>query len=195
MCIRDRFKSAASACRHPGGITIAARGLLEGPRAPRNEVTWTIVKVKFPEDDQNSVQETATAARVASVTEPEEWSGPTWLPDREFNSKVAYAVINARNALSGTGSDGLRFSQLQSITRTQFGPKTLGAGIEAFWRRIVDERPTLSRRRFGSSFRSQTSRPMGKMPPGVYRNYVEAPSCGRDCERSETAYGGAQSRG
>ena len=113
-----KFKSAASACRHPGGITIAARGLLEGPRAPRNEVTWTIVKVKFPEDDQNSVQETATAARVASVTEPEEGRGPTWRPEGEFNPQVAFEVINSRSALSGSGSDGLRFSHLQSIIRT-----------------------------------------------------------------------------
>ena len=49
-----KFKSAASACRHPGGITIAARGLLAEPRAPGNEATWTTLKVRFPDGDRNS---------------------------------------------------------------------------------------------------------------------------------------------
>ena len=42
-------------------------------------------------------------------------------------------------ALSGAGSDGLRFSHLQSIIRTQFGQEQFGASIEAFWRRVVDD--------------------------------------------------------
>ena len=37
------------------------------------------------------------------------------------------------------GSDGLRLSHLQFIIRTQFWQEHFGAGIEAFWRRIVDE--------------------------------------------------------
>ncbi|CAN0328772.1 unnamed protein product, partial [Scytosiphon promiscuus] len=40
---------------------------------------------------------------------------------------------------SGAGSDGLRFSHLQSIIRTGFGREKFGASIEAFWRRIFDD--------------------------------------------------------
>ena len=58
---------------------------------------------------------------MAGVTEPEEGSGPTWRPDGEFNPQVVFEVINSRNALSGAGSDSLRFSHLQFIIRTQFG--------------------------------------------------------------------------
>ena len=90
------------------------------------------MKAKFPEEDINSFQAATVAARVASVTEPEEESGPTWRPEGEFNSQVAFEVINTRNALSGAGSDGLRFSHLRSIIRTQFGHERFGAGIEAF---------------------------------------------------------------
>ena len=52
---------------------------------------------------------------------------------------MVFEVINFRNTPSGAGSDGLRFSQLRSITRSNFGQECFGAGIEAFWRRIVDE--------------------------------------------------------
>ena len=74
------------------------------------------------------------------MTEPEEGSGPAWRPEGEFYPQVAFEVINSRNALSGAGSDGLRFSHLQSMIRTQFGQEHFGAIIEAFWRRTVDER-------------------------------------------------------
>ena len=57
--------------------------------------------------------------------------------ERKFNPQVAFEVTNSRNALSGAGSDDLRFSCLQSIIRTQFGQEHFG--IEAFWRRMVDE--------------------------------------------------------
>ena len=66
-------------------------------------------KAKFPEEDRNSVQAAAAAARVTSVTEPAAWSGHTWRPEGEFNAQVAFGVINVRKGLSGTGSDGLRF--------------------------------------------------------------------------------------
>ena len=82
------FERAALACQHQGGITVTACGLLGGPRAPGDEATWVIVKTKFPEEDQTSVQEAAAVARVASVTEPEEGSGPTWRPEGEFNPQV-----------------------------------------------------------------------------------------------------------
>ena len=47
--------------------------------------------------------------------------------------------VNSGNALSGAGSDGLRFSHLQSIIRTGFGREKFGAGTQAFWRRIFDD--------------------------------------------------------
>ena len=133
-----KFERAARACRHQGGITVAARSLLTEPCTPGNEATWTTAKAKFPED-RNSVQAAAAAARVASVTEPEEGSGPTWRPEGEFNPQVAFEVIYSHNILSGAESDGLRFSHLQPIIRTKFGQEYFGAGIEAFSRRMVNE--------------------------------------------------------
>ena len=111
----------ASTCRHQGGITAAARGLLGGPRDPGNEATWAIVKAQFLEEDRIFVQVATAAARVASVAEPEEGSGPTWRPEGEFNPKMALDVVNSCNALSGARSDDLCFSQLQPTIRTQFG--------------------------------------------------------------------------
>ena len=119
------------------------------------------MKKKFPEEDRNSVQAAAVAARVASVTEPEKGSGPTWRPEGEFNPQVAFEVINSRNALSGAGSDSLRFSHLQSIIRTQFSQKHFGAGIEASWRRMVDE-PDAFPSEFWELFLQSTSRPWQK---------------------------------
>ena len=71
-----KFERAASACRHQGGITVAARSLLAEPRAPGNEATWTTMKVKFPDEYRNSVQAAAAAARVASVTEARKGVAP-----------------------------------------------------------------------------------------------------------------------
>ena len=112
------FERAALACQHQGGITVTACGLLGGPRAPGDEATWVIVKTKFPEEDQNLRSGSSGGSWGASVTEPEEVSGPTWRPLGEFNPQVAFEVIYSRNQEQ---SDGLRFSHLQSIIRTQFG--------------------------------------------------------------------------
>ena len=75
----------------------------------------------------------------ANSTELEEGGVPNWRPEEGFDSQVALDVINSRNALSGVGSDDLRFLHLQSIIRIGFGRKKFGAGIEAFWRRIFDD--------------------------------------------------------
>ena len=80
-----------------------------------------------------------TAAVAANASDSEDGSGPKWRPDGEFDPQTALEVINSRNALSGAGSDGLRFSHLQSIIRTSFGREKFGAGIEAFWRRTIDD--------------------------------------------------------
>ena len=115
------------------------RESLAEPRAPGSEATWERVTHKFPDEDQTSVSEAATAAIAASTSDPEEGSGPKWRPDEEFDPQVAFEVMNSRNALFGAGSDGLRFSHLQSIIRTGFGREKFGTGIEAFWRRTIDD--------------------------------------------------------
>ena len=142
------------------------------------------MKAKFPEEDGNSVQEAAAGARLTSVTEPAEGSGLTWRPEAECNAQVAVQAINSHNALPVAGSDGLRLSHLQSIIRTQFGQYDFGAGIGVFWWRIVDE-PDAFPPEIWELF-LQSNRP---------RDGLEAPSCGRDCMRVETAHRGAQSRG
>ena len=70
-----------------------------------------------------------------SVSDSEEESGSKWCPEDEFDPQVALEVINSRNSLSGAGSDGLRFSHIHHDS----GREEIGAGIEAFWRRIVDD--------------------------------------------------------
>ena len=44
----------------------------------------------------------------------------------------------SRHSLSGAASDGLRFSHLQSIVKTNFGLEKLGAGIEVVWGEVLD---------------------------------------------------------
>ena len=134
----DTFKTASSACRHRGGVTVAACSLLAEPRATGNEETWERVKAKFPEEDQTCVSEAAAAAVAASTSDLEEGSGPNCPPEEEFDPQVALEVINYRNALSGVGSDGLRCAHFQSMVRTGFGRENSGAGIEAVWRRFID---------------------------------------------------------
>ena len=135
----DMFKRTVSACRHRGGVTVAARRLLAEPRAPGNEKTWRRVKAKFPEENQACVSEAAAAAVAASSSDQEEGSVPNWRPEEEFDPQVAIEAINYRSALSGAGSNGLRFSHLQSMIRTGFGREKFGAGTEAFWRRIIND--------------------------------------------------------
>ena len=77
------FKRTSSACRHPGGVTLAARSLLTEPRAAGSKATWERVQAKFPDEDQTSVSEAAAAAVEASALE--EGSGPKWLPEEEFS--------------------------------------------------------------------------------------------------------------
>ena len=120
-------------------MAVAAHSLLAEPRAPGNEETWMRVKSKFPQENQTCGCEAAAAAVAKSSTNQEEGSVPNWRTEEEFDPQVALEVINSRNALSGAGSDGLRFSHLQSIIRTGFGRENFGADIEAFGRRIIDD--------------------------------------------------------
>ena len=92
------------------------------------------MKVKFPDENQTSVSEAAAAAVEASASDSEEGSGPKGRPEEEFDPQVALEVKNSRNVLSGVGSDGLRFSHVQSIIRTDFGCDKVGALVlKAFW--------------------------------------------------------------
>ena len=113
-------------------MTVAARSLLAEPRAPGSEATWERVKAKFPDEDQTSTSEAAAAAVEARSSDSENGSGPKWRPEGEFDPQVALEAINSQNALPEAGSDGLRFSHLKSIARTDFGRETIGAGVEAF---------------------------------------------------------------
>ena len=96
---------------------MAARSLLAEPCAPGNEETWEKLTEKVPEEDQTCVSEAAAEVVAASSSDAEEGSGPNWRPGEEFGPQVALEVINCRNALSGAGSDGLRFSSLRSINQ------------------------------------------------------------------------------
>ena len=45
----------------------------------------------------------------ASASDSKEGCGLKWHPEEEVNPQVALEVITSRSALSGAGSDGLRF--------------------------------------------------------------------------------------
>lgn len=147
------FKRTSSACRHPGGVTVAARGLLAEPRAPGSEATWERVEAKFPDEDPASISEATTAAVAASVSG---FGGsPKWRPENDFGPQAAFKAINSRNALSGTGSN---IFGLQSIHRTGFG-------CELVLRPSGGDLSTVqapSRRSSGSSFCKPTPPPWGK---------------------------------
>ena len=68
------------------------------------------------------------------MTKLEEGSGLTWRPEGDFTPEVAFEVINSHNALSGAGSDVLRFSHPQPVIRTQFGQEHFGRH-----RRLLEE--------------------------------------------------------
>ena len=131
------------------------------------------MKANFPEEDRDSVQAAAAAARVVSVTESEEGSGPTQRTEGELDPQVAFGVMNFRNALSGAESDGLCFSHLQSIIRTQFGRQHFGAGIEAFWRTMADETEAFPPE-FWELLAVKPHGPGGKRPPGLCGDDLEA---------------------
>ena len=96
------------------------------------------MRAKFLEGDLICVSKAAAAAVAENSSDTAEGSGPNCRPEEEFDPQVALKVLNPRNALSGAGSDGLRFSRLQSTIRPGFGREKIGAGIEAFWERITD---------------------------------------------------------
>lgn len=50
---------------------------------------------------------------------------------------IVYQVYILISVLSGGRSDGLGFSRLRSIIRTQFGQSHFDAGIESLRRRVV----------------------------------------------------------
>lgn len=114
--------------------------LLTEMRAPGSEATRERVKSKLPEKDQTTVSEAAAVAVAASASDWEGGSGPKWYPGEAFNPPIALEVIKSRNALSGAGSDSLRFSCLQLIIRTLFGRERLAlVRTEVLWRRIIDD--------------------------------------------------------
>ena len=76
---------------------------------------------------------------LASATEVEDGNAPPWRPDDGYASDVLFDIISSRRALSGSGSDGQRFSDQQSIIHTDIGREEFEKGMTAFWRKIVAE--------------------------------------------------------
>ena len=64
--------SASSACRHVGGIQVAARSLLTEPRSAGNEETWATLMAELRPEDHAAVFAAAAATVLASATEVEE---------------------------------------------------------------------------------------------------------------------------
>ena len=134
-----KLERASSACRHAGGVKVAARNLLAEPRSPGTEETWSTLVSEFPSEDHAAVSAAVAAAVLASATEVQDGNAPPWRPDDEYASEVLFDVISSRSALSGPGNDGQRFSHLQPIIHTNIGREEFGKVMVAFWRRIVHE--------------------------------------------------------
>ena len=150
-------------------------------------------KSKVPEENQACVSEAAAAAVAASSSDQEEGSVPNWRPEEEFDLEVALEVINFRNELPGAGSDGLHFAHLQSIIGTGFGSEKFEAGIEAFWRRIIDD-PNAFQPQFWQLLLQSNLAILGEKCPPVRGDDVEAAYCGRNNAAVATTAGGGQPR-
>lgn len=68
--------------------------------------------MEFTDGDLTSVCEKATATVAANAFDLEDGSGLKWRPEQELGPQVALGVVDSRNALSGAGSDALRFWRL-----------------------------------------------------------------------------------
>ena len=75
------LERASSACRHAGGVKVAARNLLAEPRSEGNEETWNTLGSKFPSEDHAAVSAAAADAVLASATKAEDGNAPPWRPD------------------------------------------------------------------------------------------------------------------
>ncbi|CAB1115519.1 unnamed protein product [Ectocarpus sp. CCAP 1310/34] len=117
----DKFKRAAQACRHSGGVKDAARALFADQPSLGNDETWACLKAEFPHEDPVQVEQAVAEAIAASRTEEEGGSAPRWRPETEFAPQVLLQVINSRSSNSGAGNDGQRFSHLKSIVNTKIG--------------------------------------------------------------------------
>ena len=127
-----KLERASSACRHAGGVKVAARDLLAEPRSPGTEETWSTLVSKSPSKDHAAVSAAAVVAVLASTTEMEDGNAPPWRPVDEYASEVLFDVISSLSALSGPGNDGQRFSHLQSIIHTNIGREEFGKSMTAY---------------------------------------------------------------
>ncbi|CAB1100444.1 unnamed protein product [Ectocarpus sp. CCAP 1310/34] len=135
----DKFKTAAQACRHSGGVKDAAGALLADQPSPGNDETWARLKAKFPHEDPVQVEQAIAEAIAASRTEEEEGSAPRWRPETEFDPQVLLQVINSRSSNSGAGNDGQRFSHLKSIVNTKIGREEFSNAMSSLWRRLIND--------------------------------------------------------
>ena len=116
-----KLERASSACRHAGGVKVAACNRLAEPRSEGDEEAWNTLLSKFPSEDHATVFAAAAAAVLVNAAEVEGGNTPPWRPDDEYASEVLFDVISSRSALSGPENDGQRFSHLQSIIHTNIG--------------------------------------------------------------------------
>ncbi|CAB1109091.1 unnamed protein product [Ectocarpus sp. CCAP 1310/34] len=135
----DKFKRAAQACRHSGGVKDAASAPLADQPSPGNDETWARLKAKFPHEDPVQVEQAIAEAITASRTEEEEGSAPRWRPETEFDPQVFLQVINRRSSNSGADNDGQRFSHLTSIVNTKIGREEFSNAMSSLWRRLIND--------------------------------------------------------
>ena len=102
------------------------------------------MQAKIPEEDQPSVSEAAVVAVAASPSHLEEGRGPNWRPNEEFDPQGALEVIKFSQQCvitRGKRRPAPFAHDMQSIIRTglALGAKIREDGIEAFWRRNIDD--------------------------------------------------------
>jgi len=102
----DKFKRAAQACRHSGGVKDAARTLLAEQRSPGNDDTWERLKAKFPQEDPAAVEQAIADAIAEARAGEEDGSVLRWRPECEFDSKVLFDVISSRAPTLEQGTTG-----------------------------------------------------------------------------------------
>ena len=64
-----KLERLSSACRHAGGVNVAARNLLAEPRSGGKQEAWNTLVAKFPSKDHAAVSAAARPAVLPSATD------------------------------------------------------------------------------------------------------------------------------
>ena len=188
------LERASSACRHAGGVEVAACTLLAERRSAGNEGAWSTMVAKFPSKDPAAVSAAAAAAVLANVTEAEDGNAPRWRPGNEYTSEVPFDVISSRSALSDPGNDRQRFAHLQFTLHTDIGREEFGRAQQAPGGDSSTNR-TRSRQSSGSASCSRASPHWKKVSTGWRRHDMEEAHHHRGYATVEAAVGGGQPTG